>query len=479
MKFLVASYGQYHWPLDQTILIMKKYTLLLLAIFIGSQISCDTSDPKPEDKIEVPEGYQLVWSDEFDASEINEELWTYETGDGTDFGLPAGWGNNEKQIYTTDSENSAIATDQGESVLKITALSDGADRYTSAKMKTKNLNMRFGKIDVKAKLAEGQGIWSAIWMLGNNRNLIDWPGCGEIDIVELLGHEPAKAYSTIHFTNGENGKDEIQTSYESTSTFSESYHVFGLEWSPESLIFSLDGVQTDEMPIEEDMKEFLRDFYLIMNVAVGGYWPGDPDNTTVLPQSMYVDYVRVYEKIDFTAPAAPALNVEEETIGQIIEPSIADNAIRTDFTALGNLKVIAYGGGGEPMISSSETAIDGDLSLVFDFPGGNWGGAYIELEASKDISSFTHLNFSLNKPSAFVDAEIKLESKATNATVFLKDYTGTSIANDFTSYSIPLSDFGGLNITELTIPFSIWNPVDANAGFVTATVLIDDIHFSN
>ncbi|MFT4833545.1 MAG: beta-glucanase (GH16 family) [Marinoscillum sp.] len=458
---------------------MRKNTLLLLAIFIGSLVSCDSTDPKPEDKIDIPEGYQLVWSDEFDASEINADLWTYETGDGTDFGLPVGWGNDEKQIYTISTENSSIATDQDESVLKITALSDGSGGYTSAKLKTKNLDMRFGKIDVKAKLAEGQGIWSAIWMLGNNRDLIDWPGCGEIDIVELLGHEPAKAYSTIHFTNGENGKDEIQTSYESTSTFSESYHVFGLEWSPESLIFSLDGIQTGAMPIEDDMKEFLRGFYLIMNVAVGGYWPGDPDNTTVLPQSMFVDYVRVYEKIDFTAPAAPALNVEEETIGQIIEQSIADNAIRTDFTALGNLKVIAYGGGGEPVISSSETAIEGDLSLVFDFPGGKWGGAYIELEAPKNISNFTHFNFSLNKPAAFVDAEIKLESKSTNATVFLKNYTGTSAANDFTTYSIPLSDFTGLNTAELTIPFSIWNPLDANKGFVTATLLIDDIYFSN
>ncbi len=458
---------------------MRNFTLLFLAISIGHLLACDSADPKPEDQIEIPEGYELVWSDEFDDPEINVDLWTYETGDGTDFGLPAGWGNDEKQIYTTSSDNSSIDKDENESVLKITALSDGSGGYTSAKLKTKNLSMRFGKIDVKAKLPEGQGIWSAIWMLGDNRELIDWPGCGEIDIVEVLGHENSKGYSTLHFTNGENDKDEIQTSYESATSFSDSYHVFGLEWSPESLIFTLDGVQTGAMPIEDDMKEFLRSFYLIMNIAVGGYWPGDPDNTTTFPQSMYVDYVRVYEKIDFTAPAEPELNIEEETIGQVIEPSIGDNAIRTDFTTLGNLTVIAYGGGGEPEISSSETAIEGDLSLVFDFPGGNWGGAYIKLEAPIDISTFTHLNFSLNKPAAFVNAEIKLESSSTNAIVMFENYTGTSVTNDFVTYSIPLTDFTGLNLAELTIPFSIWNPQDASNGFVKATVLIDDIYFSN
>jgi beta-glucanase (GH16 family) len=458
---------------------MKNLTLLTFALFIGTLFSCDDKDPKPEDQIEIPEGYSLVWSDEFDDQNINAEHWTYETGDGTDYGLPVGWGNNEKQIYTTTNDNSGIDTDEDNSVLRITALSDGTGGYTSAKMKTKNLNLRFGRIDINAKLAEGQGIWSAIWMLGDNRDLIGWPGCGEIDIVELLGHESSKAYSTLHFTNGDNDKDEIQTTYESVGGFSDSYHVFGLEWSPESLIFSLDGVKTGEMPIEEDMKEFLRSFYLIMNVAVGGFWPGEPDNTTVFPQSMYIDYVRIYEKTDFDAPVAPELNIEEETVGQIIEPSIADNAIRDAFTSLGDLTVVAYGGGGEPEISSSEIAIDGDLSLAFEFPGGNWGGAYIKLDAAKDISTFTHLNFSLNKPAALVNAEIKLESPSTNAVVFLENYTGASAADGFVSYSIPLTDFSGLDLTDLTIPFSIWNPQDANKAFVIATVLIDDLYFSN
>ena len=128
---------------------------------------------------------------------------------------------------------------------------------------------------------------------------------------------------------------------------------------------------------------------------------------------------------------------------------------------------------------TSETAIDGDLSLVFDFPGGNWGGAYIELTAAKNLSNYTYLKFSLNKPTSLVTAEIKLESPSGNASVFLADYTGSPVAEGFVEYTIPLADFTGLDLTQITIPFAIWNPMGSYQNFVAATVLIDNVYFSN
>ncbi len=456
----------------------KKFIPAFLILLSGILVSCSKNDN--DNPIEVPEGYSLVWSDEFNGPSVDLTKWGYQTGDGTDYGLPAGWGNNEKQIYTDVADNSAIMNDNGSSVLAITAKEEGSGGYTSARLTTKGLqSARFGRIDVRAKVAEGQGLWSAIWMLGDNIDTIGWPGCGEVDIVEVLGHEATVAYNTLHYTNSEKKHGERQLVNElSDGSLARDYHVFSLVWSPDAISFLLDGVASQPIPIGSDMKEFLRSFYLVVNVAVGGNWPGNPDETTTFPQSMLIDYIRFFSKDDMEIPEAPPLDIDEETIGQVIEPNIGDNAIRTDFTYLGNLSVISYGGGGEPLVLASDTAIDGDKSLVFDFPGGNWGGAYIELQDARDLSGFTTLKFSLNKPSLMADAEIKLESKTTHASVFLKDYTPVPVSEGFEEYTIPLADFAGLDRTAVTIPFAIWNPMNAYQAFVKATVLIDNVYFA-
>ena len=458
---------------------LKAYSLALLILILS--ISCEETDPAPSNEIETPEGYSLIWQDEFNDGTIDLSSWGYETGDGTAYGLPAGWGNDELQIYTTDEENAHIESGGSISSLAITAIEDGSGGFTSAKLVTKDLlSVRFGRIDVKAKMAQGQGIWPAIWMLGDNKDQIDWPGCGEIDIAEVLGNQPTTYYSTLHFTNGEKKHEEIQHAHPLVNdSFSDSYHVFSVDWTPESITFLLDGAIMHEAPIEEDMKEFLRSFYLVLNVAVGGYWPGNPDNTTLFPQTMRVDYIRIFSKDDFTPPEAPILDIEEETIGQSIEPNIGDNAIKEGFTDLGNLSVVVYGGGGEPVVSTSETSIDGDLSLAFEYPGGSWGGGYIELEGTSNLSSYSVLKFSLNSPASLYDAEIKLESPSTNKALYLKDYTATEVANGFYEYTIPLVDFEGLDLTEVSIPFSMWNPQDIDTNFIQGTVLIDNLHFTN
>ena len=462
---------------------MKALKLFFLAGLMVGLLSCGDDDTEAGGgpNIEAPEGYTLVWSDEFDGDEINSSNWNYQTGDGTDYGLPAGWGNGELQIYTTNEANANIGSDEGNSVLRITALEEGPDNYTSARLTTENkVSVRYGRVDVRARLPQGKGLWPAIWMLGDNIDQIDWPGCGEIDIMEVLGNLPEISYHTVHYTDGDNRKGDEQAIFNlPSSNFSNEYHVFSLDWNPDEVIFLVDDVVVGQIPIEDDMKEFQRGHFFILNVAVGGFWPGFPDDTTPFPQTMYVDYVRVFSKDDLTIPNEPPLDLAEEFLGQFIPPGTGETAIRDDFTDFGDLTVIAFGGGGEPLVDVSTTAIDGAESLQFDYLGGAWGGAYILLDDATDLSGYSSLKFSLNMPAELVDAEVKLESASTNAPIFLRDYTAVDAGNGFMEYTIPLTDFTGLDLTAVTIPFALWNPLDDSEEFVDGIVLIDNVHFAN
>ena len=463
---------------------MRINTLLLACIGAAFLFlsSCGTDDEVVIDDTvmddPVPEGYSLVWADEFNGDVISPDNWNFEYGDGTDYGLPPGWGNNELQLYTDASDNAGIVKLGDISALQITALTDGAGGYTSSKLTSQNkVSVRYGRVDAKAKMPQGQGIWPAIWMLGDNISEISWPGCGEIDIVEVLGQDPNTVYSTVHYTDADNSLSSDQGLINSTVDYSADFHIYSVEWTPEVIRFLLDDDVVHEVALADDMKEFQRSFYLIMNVAVGGYWPGEPDATTSFPQSMQVDYVRVYAQDGFEAPEAPALDIAEETIGQILQPSIADHAIQEGFDILGNLEVLVWGGGGEPIVGLSDQAVEGDSSLLFTYQGENWGGGYIKMEDPVDLSSYTNFKFSLQTPAELVDAEIKLESPTTNAAVYLANYTGTDVGNGFLEYSIPLADFVGLDVSAVWIPFAMWNPQNSALEFVGGDVHIDNIHF--
>lgn len=462
--------------------LMRKF--LLLAALGLTVVACkDDDDPGDANsgntnQVPVPAGYSLVWSDEFDGTAVDPSIWTYETGDGTAFGLPPGWGNEEKQIYTNSGDNSYITMDEGNEVLAISALKTGADDYTSAKLTTEGLkSILFGRVDIRAKVPSGNGLWPALWMLGENRPLIDWPGCGEVDIMEVLGREPNKMYTTLHYVATDNVKGELQGEHPMASgNYSDNYHVYSVEWTPAQIQFLLDGTPVYQEAIAGDMKEFLRPYYLILNLAVGGYWPGDPDPSTQFPATFYVDYVRYYSIDNLTIPNPPALDTNEERLGPIIDPNIANAAVKDDFTGFGGVSVTPYGAGGEPSLSLSDTAVDGSHSLVYDFPGGNWGGAYIELDVPADFSTYSNLRFSIIKPAALDDAEIKLEGVGNSAMVMLKNYTGVPSADGFLDYTIPLVDFSGVDFTELRIPFAMWNAVDASQTFVPARVYVDRVY---
>ncbi|MDP5171081.1 MAG: glycoside hydrolase family 16 protein [Bacteroidia bacterium] len=462
---------------------MKNLPIYGLALLALTACKVEPEEMKPVDKGPTEyEGYTLVWNDEFDDASISSLNWTYELGDGSDYGLAAGWGNEEEQIYTNSAENSFIENDGDEvSALVIVAKEESPGSYTSAKLTTQRLqSIRYGRVEARIKLPTDKGMWPAFWMLGDNIDQINWPGCGEIDIVELVGQEPNVIHGSVHYTDSTNRRSTFTTSQTLASgTFEEAYHDFRLDWTPESMIFSLDGVPYQTVPIGEDMKEFQRSFYLILNIAVGGNWPGSPDATTEFPQKMYVDYVRVYRQNGLNPPAAPALDIVEETIGVFIPPSKAQHPFNSKLGQFPEIALKSYGAGGEPTISSTAVAAEGDSALIFSYPGGGWGGGWFEMSTPMDMTAYAGGNivFSLLQPADMATAELKLEAVGNSAAVFLIDYTPVALGNEYVQYTIPIADFVGLDLTRIRIPFALWNPKNAAGDYSVMDVHIDDIYW--
>jgi len=236
-------------------------------------------------------GYTLVWSDEFATNTINPATWTFETGAG-------GWGNNELENYTSSQQNAFVS--QGNLIIEARRInSGGSTTYTSARMITKNQKtFTYGRVDIRAKLPIGKGIWPALWMLGNNIDATGWPACGEIDIMELLGQEPNKMYGTVHYGSSFATHQSKGTSYTlSSGNFNDAFHVYSMIWTADSIKLLVDDTQffaTDKAGIGTPYP-FDNPFFFIFNIAVGGNWPGSPDGSTVFPQRMIVDYVRVFQ----------------------------------------------------------------------------------------------------------------------------------------------------------------------------------------
>lgn len=234
-------------------------------------------------------GRELIWSDEFDGDEIDSNNWTYDLG-------ASGWGNQELQNYTASSDNSYINNGH----LMIVARQNGF-QYTSARMKSIGLQeFQYGRIDVRAMLPEGQGIWPAIWMLGANFHNVGWPACGEIDIMELIGSNPNVVHGTIHFGNDYSQHQHVGqgTSIPFGQSFADEFHVFSIEWDENGITWLLDDqpyYSVNNNVTGNQNYPFDNPFFFILNVAVGGLWPGYPDASTSFPQFMAVDFVRVFQ----------------------------------------------------------------------------------------------------------------------------------------------------------------------------------------
>lgn len=248
----------------------------------------------------------LIWSDEFNGatapSAPNSQNWTYDTG-------RRGWGNNELETYcaygsstapcNAKNPNAYVGTD---GYLHIVVRSPSSGVYTSARLKSEGLqSFLYGRIEARIKMPEGQGMWPAFWMLGNDITTVDWPACGEMDIMESVGSLPSANYGSIHGT-GFTGT-AIGTAYTLPNNvkFGDAFHTFGILWSPKLLKYYVDSPANvyatytpSSLPKGAVWPFDGGKFFFILNVAVGGDWPGSPNRTTVFPQEMLVDYVRVY-----------------------------------------------------------------------------------------------------------------------------------------------------------------------------------------
>jgi beta-glucanase (GH16 family) len=227
----------------------------------------------------------LVWYDDFNSGSLNTVNWNYELGAG-------GWGNNELQSYTSSSDN--VHTDTG--YLHITALNPTGTYYTSGRITTQGKKeFTCGRIKIRAKLPEGKGIWPALWMLGGNFPIVGWPGCGEIDIMELLGNAPSVVYGSVHWNS--NGHQSRSGSFTlNGNKFSSGFHTFSVVWTPNQLKWLVDEQEFFNLS-RSGINAFPFNFpqFFIFNIAVGGNWPGKPDQTTQFPQHMIVDYIKVYQ----------------------------------------------------------------------------------------------------------------------------------------------------------------------------------------
>jgi beta-glucanase (GH16 family) len=251
--------------------------------------------------------WTLVWSDEFNGENgapPDSSKWTFEVGGG-------GWGNQELEYYTSRAQNAY----QQDGNLVINVLpekytgADGVTRnYTSARLKTEGkFSQAYGRFEARIKIPRGQGIWPAFWMLGGDIEKVGWPTCGEIDIMENIGREPELVHGTIHGP-GYSGAKGIGAPFApaSRNAFADDFHVYAVEWEPEAIRFYVDDhVYATRTPRDLPAgAKWVYDhpFFLLLNVAVGGSWPGSPDATSTFPQKMLVDYVRVYQRKNSPEP---------------------------------------------------------------------------------------------------------------------------------------------------------------------------------
>lgn len=259
--------------------------IMMLAIFVST--GCSTSETQTVAKFNT-----ITMQDEFDVEGApNSDMWTYNIGTGQN-----GWGNNELQYYTDRSEN--VEVQNGYLIISANKEDYEGSAYTSARILTKGLlEQQYGRFEARIKLPWGQGIWPAFWLLGNDIDTVGWPQCGEIDIMEYRGQEPTILHGSLHGP-GYSAGNAITKSFDlGDDRFDTGFHVFGIEWTPDYINYYVDDVLYNQITPEDVTGEWVFDkpFFIIMNVAVGGSFAGNPNSETVFPQSMIVDYVRVYQ----------------------------------------------------------------------------------------------------------------------------------------------------------------------------------------
>lgn len=265
----------------------------ILCSFCGSVKKVIVSSINNNNSSTAVKTYQLVWSDEFNKDGLPDSTkWGYDVGG-------SGWGNNELEYYTkAGSENVRVVN--GNLIIEAKKENFGGRNYTSARLLTKNkAQWTYGKFDIRAKLPMGRGIWPAIWLLAAN-DPMHWPGDGELDIMEAVGFNPNVIYGTAHnkLYNGANGQQKGGN--KSLPDADQAFHVYSIEWTNNQVVWSIDSIPYftyNDPGLGADAWPYFKDFFMILNVAVGGNWGGKQGvDDSMFPQQMLVDYVRVYQK---------------------------------------------------------------------------------------------------------------------------------------------------------------------------------------
>jgi len=269
---------------------MILLSLTVLSVILFAQCS---NNSEPEEKT-----WQIIWQDEFEGPQgqsPDSTRWTYDT-----WGNDSGWGNNQLEFNSNRPENVSL---DGAGHLAIVAREEPYEglNYTSARIKTQSLfETTFGRFEARIKLPWGQGLWPAFWMLGNDIDSVSWPQCGEIDIMEYRGQEPSQIEGTLHGP-GYSGGQGIGSTYTLTNArFDTEFHTFAIEWNLDSINWYVDDEHFQTLRSSDVTGDWVYDhpFFILLNLAVGGNWVGPPNENTIFPQTMLVDYVRVYQEVE-------------------------------------------------------------------------------------------------------------------------------------------------------------------------------------
>lgn len=319
-----------------------------------------------------------VWGDEFNGTSLDTNKWNFETGPGP---------NNELQLYTTENLGFESDTNNpGNKFLSIQAKKETRTHegrtynYTSSRINTLGkFDFTYGKVEMRAKLPYGQGMWPAFWMLGSNYPDVGWPGSGEIDIMEYVGKTPTTVYGTLHGPDY-NGITGIGAFHEMPNNLSTQFHTYTVEWEPNVIRWYVDG-QLFQVRTPEDLDgrpwKFDHNFFIILNLAVGGDWPGSPDGTTIFPQKYLIDYVRVYQRQNQDYEPAPdksfiALKAAANNKFVTVDKFVGDRKLRAnrDGASVWEMfEVKDLGNGRVALLSSTDykyVSVKADGSVVAD-----------------------------------------------------------------------------------------------------------------
>jgi len=453
--------------------------LVLLGTFLLFFFGCDNiTDPDPVPDPTIPDSYELVWSDEFNQDSTNvsldSEFWDYDLGYGSD-----GWGNDEWQLYTNATEN--VRVEDGNMVISALCPSGNPSKrdgsVTSARVKTQNKkSFKYGKIVANIKAPTGTGMWPAFWMLGNSFETASWPYCGEIDIMEIspMLHGENTTMCTMHWWDdsiGEEGAyNSYGTTYELNEPLSDDYHVYEVEWDAQRIIGKIDNITYYTKVIDPvTMSEFMQNYFLIFNVAVGGNLGGAPDDTTVWPQEMLVDWVRVYQTEESLIPI--------ETYGIFTDETPVDAGLEIG----ANADIVVWVDewtGTLTLVGGTIPPYEGDNVISWASNNMGWFGGGFNSTMPVDLSEFAegNLKFMIKMPANVTFKIGLMDAQANQSYVeFPANQTAFGLVRDgeWGQAVVPVANFAGtVNLQMLTYEFIILEENGMQCEFG-----IDDIYY--